>query len=207
MALSKVPGHSRSQGRSCSYVLPGIIFLCFFFLTAIFLYYKMNFFLSAFKDVVPQLVLAMSKFNNIKGLIDDLASKTLAGHNLISGIIDIKPMLKDMLGLSKDFFSRGLITKRNFLSISRNDLCGSIKSAVDWSNANPSEAIRLHASVGSKAAGVQASPRRHLLLKSVRNPCFAWLTPSRGSSLKNQKPLLHRTPPPDLLALSMSVLM
>ncbi|KDO66892.1 hypothetical protein CISIN_1g0409191mg, partial [Citrus sinensis] len=59
--------------------------------------------------------------------IDDLASKTktLAGHNLISGIID--------------FFSRGLITKRNFLSVSRNDLCGSIESAVDWSNANPSE--------------------------------------------------------------------
>ncbi|KAK9186332.1 hypothetical protein WN943_026696 [Citrus x changshan-huyou] len=104
MALSKVPGHSRSQGRSCSYVLPGIILLCFFFLTAIFLYYKMSFFLSAFKDVVPQLVLAMS---------------------------------------SKDFFSRGLITKRKFLSISRNDLCGSIESAVDWGNANPSEAAAI----------------------------------------------------------------
>lgn len=61
--------------------------------------------------------------------------------------------------------------------------------------------MRLHASVGSKAAGVQEGPRRHLLLKSVRNPCFAWLTPSRGSSLKINSPV-H-----DLLVLSMSILM
>ncbi|KAL5814779.1 hypothetical protein ACOSQ4_025420 [Xanthoceras sorbifolium] len=40
----------------------------------------------------------------------------------------------------EDFFSRGLIPKKNYWPISSTDLCPSIKSAVDWGNANPLEA-------------------------------------------------------------------
>lgn len=40
----------------------------------------------------------------------------------------------------EDFFSRGLIPKANYWPVSPNNLCHSIKSAVDWGNANPMEA-------------------------------------------------------------------
>ncbi|XP_016515578.1 uncharacterized protein LOC107832276 [Nicotiana tabacum] len=40
----------------------------------------------------------------------------------------------------QDFFSRGLIPKKNYWPIPPFDLCPSIKAAVDWGNANPSEA-------------------------------------------------------------------
>ncbi|KAM3373965.1 hypothetical protein P3S68_012679 [Capsicum galapagoense] len=40
----------------------------------------------------------------------------------------------------QDFLSRGLIPKKNYLSIPPFDLCPSIKAAVDWGNANPLEA-------------------------------------------------------------------
>ncbi|KAL5580742.1 hypothetical protein UlMin_013184 [Ulmus minor] len=40
----------------------------------------------------------------------------------------------------EDFFSRGLIPMKNYWPISTNDLCRSIKYAVDWGNAHPSEA-------------------------------------------------------------------
>ncbi|KAJ4725584.1 O-glucosyltransferase rumi [Melia azedarach] len=43
----------------------------------------------------------------------------------------------------KDFFSRGLIPKGNYWPVSVTDLCPSIKSAVDWGNANPSEAAAI----------------------------------------------------------------
>ncbi|KAF9599108.1 hypothetical protein IFM89_035387 [Coptis chinensis] len=39
----------------------------------------------------------------------------------------------------EDFFSRGLIPKQNHWPISRANLCPSIKYAVEWSNANPSQ--------------------------------------------------------------------
>ena len=39
----------------------------------------------------------------------------------------------------KDFFSRGLIPTKNYFPISSADLCRSIKSVVDWGNANPTE--------------------------------------------------------------------
>lgn len=40
----------------------------------------------------------------------------------------------------EDFFSRGLIPKKNYWPVSPIDLCWSIKFAVDWGNKNPSEA-------------------------------------------------------------------
>lgn len=40
----------------------------------------------------------------------------------------------------EDFFSRGLIPKKNYWPISSSDLCPSIKYAVEWGNAHPSEA-------------------------------------------------------------------
>lgn len=40
----------------------------------------------------------------------------------------------------EDFFTRGLIPEENYWPISHTDLCPSLKSAVDWGNANPSEA-------------------------------------------------------------------
>ncbi|XP_060172486.1 uncharacterized protein LOC132603440 [Lycium barbarum] len=40
----------------------------------------------------------------------------------------------------QDFFSRGLIPKKNYWPIPPFDLCPSIKFAVDWGNANPLEA-------------------------------------------------------------------
>ncbi|XP_020113732.1 O-glucosyltransferase rumi isoform X1 [Ananas comosus] len=40
----------------------------------------------------------------------------------------------------EDFFSRGLVPKENYWPVSSADLCRSIKSAVDWGNAHPSQA-------------------------------------------------------------------
>ncbi|KAM3691574.1 hypothetical protein ACJW31_08G024700 [Castanea mollissima] len=40
----------------------------------------------------------------------------------------------------EDFFSRGLIPKKNYWPVSPTNLCPSIKFAVDWGNAHPSEA-------------------------------------------------------------------
>ncbi|XP_043687070.1 protein O-glucosyltransferase 1 [Telopea speciosissima] len=40
----------------------------------------------------------------------------------------------------EDFFSRGLVPRENYWPISTTNLCQSIKFAVDWGNANPSEA-------------------------------------------------------------------
>ncbi|KFK43043.1 hypothetical protein AALP_AA1G071000 [Arabis alpina] len=40
----------------------------------------------------------------------------------------------------EDFFSRGLLPKENYWPVSTTDLCRSIKHAVDWGNANPSDA-------------------------------------------------------------------
>ncbi|KAM6578237.1 hypothetical protein CsatB_030074 [Cannabis sativa] len=40
----------------------------------------------------------------------------------------------------EDFFSRGLVPKKNYWPISSTDLCPSLKFAVDWGNAHPSEA-------------------------------------------------------------------
>ncbi|XP_010253905.1 PREDICTED: O-glucosyltransferase rumi homolog isoform X2 [Nelumbo nucifera] len=40
----------------------------------------------------------------------------------------------------EDFFSRGLVPKENYWPVSDIDLCRSIKFAVDWGNANPSQA-------------------------------------------------------------------
>ncbi|KAL4320249.1 hypothetical protein GQ457_18G006160 [Hibiscus cannabinus] len=40
----------------------------------------------------------------------------------------------------QDFFSRGLVPKLNYWPVSSNGLCRSIKFAVDWGNANPSQA-------------------------------------------------------------------
>lgn len=39
----------------------------------------------------------------------------------------------------QDFFSRGLIPKKNFIPIPPSDLCQSLKLAVDWGNAHPRE--------------------------------------------------------------------
>lgn len=39
----------------------------------------------------------------------------------------------------EDFFSRGLLPKENYWPVSPTDLCRSIKYAVDWGNANPSD--------------------------------------------------------------------
>ena len=39
----------------------------------------------------------------------------------------------------EDFFSRGLIPKKNYWPVSPTDLCPSIKYAVDWGNEHPSE--------------------------------------------------------------------
>lgn len=36
-----------------------------------------------------------------------------------------------------DFFSRGLFPKRNYLPISPENICPSIKTAVEWGNENP----------------------------------------------------------------------
>ncbi|GAB4858876.1 hypothetical protein Ancab_010353 [Ancistrocladus abbreviatus] len=40
----------------------------------------------------------------------------------------------------EDFFTRGLIPKKNYWPVPRADLCRSIKNAVDWGNTYPSEA-------------------------------------------------------------------
>ncbi|GMI94575.1 hypothetical protein like AT1G07220 [Hibiscus trionum] len=40
----------------------------------------------------------------------------------------------------EDFFSRGLVPKLNYWPVSSTNLCRSIKFAVDWGNANPSQA-------------------------------------------------------------------
>uniref|UniRef100_A0A2P2ISV9 Uncharacterized protein LOC103497080 n=2 Tax=Rhizophora mucronata TaxID=61149 RepID=A0A2P2ISV9_RHIMU len=40
----------------------------------------------------------------------------------------------------EDFFSRGLIPKKNYWPVSTNELCESLKFAVDWGNSNPSKA-------------------------------------------------------------------
>ncbi|KAA8543732.1 hypothetical protein F0562_022091 [Nyssa sinensis] len=40
----------------------------------------------------------------------------------------------------EDFFSRGLMPKKNYWPVSRFDLCRSIKYAVEWGNAHPAEA-------------------------------------------------------------------
>lgn len=39
----------------------------------------------------------------------------------------------------EDFFSRGLIPKKNYWPVSPTNLCPSIKYAVDWGNEHPSE--------------------------------------------------------------------
>lgn len=39
----------------------------------------------------------------------------------------------------EDFFSRGLIPKKNYWPVSPTNLCPSIKFAVDWGNAHPSK--------------------------------------------------------------------
>lgn len=39
----------------------------------------------------------------------------------------------------EDFFSRGLIPKKNYWPVFPDELCKSIKFAVDWGNTNPSE--------------------------------------------------------------------
>ncbi|KAL1202023.1 hypothetical protein V5N11_014970 [Cardamine amara subsp. amara] len=43
----------------------------------------------------------------------------------------------------EDFFSRGLLPRENYWPVSPTDLCPSIKYAVDWGNANPSDAERI----------------------------------------------------------------
>ncbi|GAB4846473.1 hypothetical protein Ancab_025478 [Ancistrocladus abbreviatus] len=53
----------------------------------------------------------------------------------VSAITGTKSMLKAML----DFFTRGLIPKKNYWPVPRTDLCRSIKNAVDWGNTHPSE--------------------------------------------------------------------
>ncbi|KAF2291646.1 hypothetical protein GH714_027807 [Hevea brasiliensis] len=40
----------------------------------------------------------------------------------------------------EDFFSRGLLPKKNYWPVAPDELCQSIKFAVDWGNVNPSEA-------------------------------------------------------------------
>ncbi|KAL7587002.1 hypothetical protein Lser_V15G38294 [Lactuca serriola] len=42
--------------------------------------------------------------------------------------------------LYEDFFSRGLFPKQNYLPISPDNICPSIKNAVEWGNSHPSEA-------------------------------------------------------------------
>lgn len=44
----------------------------------------------------------------------------------------------------EDFFSRGLLPKENYWPVSPTDLCRSIKHAVDWGNANPSDVYTPH---------------------------------------------------------------
>lgn len=39
----------------------------------------------------------------------------------------------------EDFFSRGLIPKKNYWPVSPTNLCPSLKYAVDWGNEHPSE--------------------------------------------------------------------
>lgn len=39
----------------------------------------------------------------------------------------------------EEFFSRGLIPKKNYWPVSPTNLCPSIKYAVDWGNEHPSE--------------------------------------------------------------------
>ncbi|WCJ29185.1 hypothetical protein M5689_010834 [Euphorbia peplus] len=43
----------------------------------------------------------------------------------------------------EDFFSRGLIPKKNYWPVSSNQLCKNIKSAVDWGNKHPNEASKI----------------------------------------------------------------
>lgn len=43
----------------------------------------------------------------------------------------------------EDFFSRGLVPKENYWPVSSANLCRSIKSAVDWGNAHPSQVITI----------------------------------------------------------------
>ncbi|KAL5710201.1 hypothetical protein ACHQM5_020793 [Ranunculus cassubicifolius] len=43
----------------------------------------------------------------------------------------------------EDFFSRGLVPKQNYWPVSRDDMCRSIKYAVEWGNANMSEAEKI----------------------------------------------------------------
>ncbi|KAJ3675698.1 hypothetical protein LUZ60_004740 [Juncus effusus] len=40
----------------------------------------------------------------------------------------------------QDFFTRGLVPKKNFLPVNFTDLCQSIKTTVEWGDVNPSEA-------------------------------------------------------------------
>lgn len=42
--------------------------------------------------------------------------------------------------LYEDFFSRGLFPKKNYLPISPDNICPSIKTTVDWGNSHPSQA-------------------------------------------------------------------
>ncbi|KAG2260628.1 hypothetical protein Bca52824_079922 [Brassica carinata] len=53
----------------------------------------------------------------------------------------------------EDFFSRGLLPKENYWPVSPTDLCRSIKFAVDWGNANPSDAE----AIGKRGQGYMES--------------------------------------------------
>ncbi|CAN7065439.1 unnamed protein product [Brassica rapa subsp. trilocularis] len=53
----------------------------------------------------------------------------------------------------EDFFSRGLLPKENYWPVSPTDLCPSIKYAVDWGNANPSDAE----TIGKRGQGYMES--------------------------------------------------
>ncbi|CAN1282312.1 hypothetical protein LINPERPRIM_LOCUS18018 [Linum perenne] len=41
----------------------------------------------------------------------------------------------------EDFFSRGLVPKKNYWPVAPFELCNSIKSAVDWGNSHQAEVI------------------------------------------------------------------
>ncbi|KDP46492.1 hypothetical protein JCGZ_08464 [Jatropha curcas] len=85
----------------------------------------------------------------------------------------------------EDFFSRGLIPKENYWPVSANELCRSIKFAVDWGNANPSKA---------KAIGKAGQDFMEALsMDRVYDYMFHLI--SEYSKLQDFKPV----PPPDAL--------
>ncbi|XP_021715534.1 O-glucosyltransferase rumi homolog [Chenopodium quinoa] len=43
----------------------------------------------------------------------------------------------------EDFFTRGLLPKKNYWPVPRTDLCPNIKQAVDWGNSHPAEAAAM----------------------------------------------------------------